>query len=172
MPRHLCRPFAGTTCPRAGIATMAGPRAAIVADDPPGRGCQPRGALPVGVGAASFGAQEEPMAAKESTIPMGFRDPEHKLQRFRNWMLVGAPVLALLHDPLQLHGARRRRCRTSFGWTKGDLGLFELIAAARLRAVGRPQRDRSPTSSAAAKSFLIGAVGVVLAQRSSSAPST
>lgn len=101
------------------------------------------------------------MSAKLSAIPAEFRDPEYRMRRFRNWMLVGV-LYSLFYMTRYNFMALSPELQGLFGWTKNDLGLFETILPL---VYGLSVFFNGPLAEkiGGRKAFLIGAVGVVIA---------
>ena len=56
------------------------------------------------------------MGANETTVPAEFRDPEYKLRRFRNWMLVGL-LYSFFYMSRYNFSAVAPDLQSVFGWT-------------------------------------------------------
>jgi OPA family glycerol-3-phosphate transporter-like MFS transporter len=100
------------------------------------------------------------MGASDTTVPAEFRDPEYKLRRFRNWMLVGL-LYSFFYMSRYNFSAVAPSLQLVFGWTKGDLGIFETLLPLvyGLSVVfNGPLADRI----GGRKAFLFGAAGVVV----------
>ncbi|HOX45303.1 MAG TPA: MFS transporter [Myxococcota bacterium] len=100
------------------------------------------------------------MAYKDN-IPAEFQDPKYKVRRFQNWMLVGV-LYSLFYMTRYNFSALAPVLQGLFGWTKNDLGLFETILPL---VYGLSVFFNGPLAEkiGGRKAFLIGAVGVVLA---------
>ena len=100
------------------------------------------------------------MGANETAIPAEFRDPEYKLRRFRNWMLVGV-LYSLFYMTRYNFMALSPELLRLFGWTKNDLGLFETILPL---VYGLSVFFNGPLAEkiGGRRAFLIGAAGVVI----------
>jgi OPA family glycerol-3-phosphate transporter-like MFS transporter len=100
------------------------------------------------------------MGAKTSAIPAEFRDPEYKMRRFRNWMLVGV-LYSLFYMTRYNFMALSPELQALFGWDKNDLGLFETILPL---VYGLSVFLNGPLAEkiGGRRAFLIGAAGVVV----------
>jgi OPA family glycerol-3-phosphate transporter-like MFS transporter len=99
------------------------------------------------------------MAYKDN-IPADFQDWGYRKRRFQNWMLVGV-LYSLFYMTRYNFMALSPELQGLFGWTKGDLGLFETILPL---VYGLSVFFNGPLAEkiGGRKAFLLGAVGVVL----------
>ncbi len=96
-----------------------------------------------------------------SGIPSEFREPGYRARRLQNWILVGF-LYSLFYMTRYNFSAMGASLQDVFGWTKGDLGLFELVLPLVYGisvVINAPIVDKL----GGRKAFLIGAVGVVIA---------
>jgi OPA family glycerol-3-phosphate transporter-like MFS transporter len=96
-----------------------------------------------------------------SGIPSEFQEPAYRARRLQNWVLVGC-LYSLFYMTRYNFSAMGASLQDVFGWTKGDLGLFELVLPLVYGisvVINAPIVDKL----GGRKAFLIGAVGVVIA---------
>lgn len=100
-------------------------------------------------------------SAGTSALPVEFDDPKYRARRAQNWLLVGF-LYAFFYMTRYNYTASSAQLGELVGWTKGDLSIFEtvlpLVYGLSVFFNG-PLADRIGGK----KAFLIGAVGVVIA---------
>ena len=92
-------------------------------------------------------------------IPLDFREKTYRTRRFQNWMTIGF-LYSLFYMTRYNFSANAPTLQSIFGWTKGDLGIFEtLLPLVYGLAVvfNGPLADKIGGK----KAFLIGCVGVI-----------
>jgi MFS transporter, OPA family, glycerol-3-phosphate transporter len=93
-------------------------------------------------------------------IPAEFREAAYRHRRFQNWMLVGL-LYSFFYMTRYNFSALAPTLREVFGWTKGDLGIFETLLPLVYGlsvVLNAPLADKF----GGRKAFLFGAVGVVI----------
>jgi OPA family glycerol-3-phosphate transporter-like MFS transporter len=96
----------------------------------------------------------------ENVIPEEFRLKEYKARRFQNWMTIGF-LYSLFYMTRYNFSANAPTLQSIFGWTKGDLGIFETLLPlvyGLAVVINGPIADKIGGK----KSFLIGSVGVII----------
>lgn len=95
-----------------------------------------------------------------AAIPAEFLDPRYRTRRFQNWMLVGL-MYSFFYMTRYNFSAIAPSLQEVFGWTKGDLGLFETLLPL---IYGLSVVFNAPIADkfGGRKAFLFGAVGVVV----------
>lgn len=96
----------------------------------------------------------------ENVIPEGFLSKEYKARRFQNWMTIGF-LYSLFYMTRYNFSANAPTLQAIFGWTKGDLGIFETLLPlvyGLAVVINGPIADKIGGK----KSFLIGSVGVII----------
>ena len=93
-------------------------------------------------------------------VPSEFREKEYRIRRFQNWITIGF-LYSLFYMTRYNFAANATTLQTIFGWTKGDLGVFETLLPlvyGLAVVINGPLADKIGGK----KSFLIGSVGVIL----------
>jgi OPA family glycerol-3-phosphate transporter-like MFS transporter len=93
-------------------------------------------------------------------LPSEFREKEYRVRRFQNWITIGF-LYSLFYMTRYNFSANAPTLQAIFGWTKSDLGIFETLLPlvyGLAVVVNGPIADKIGGK----KSFLIGAVGVVI----------
>jgi MFS transporter, OPA family, glycerol-3-phosphate transporter len=96
----------------------------------------------------------------ENVIPSEFREKEYRARRFQNWMTIGF-LYSLFYMTRYNFSANAPTLQAIFGWTKGDLGIFETLLPlvyGLAVVINGPIADKIGGK----KSFLIGSVGVII----------
>jgi len=96
----------------------------------------------------------------DTIIPFEFREKEYRVRRFQNWVTIGF-LYSLFYMTRYNFSANAPTLQAVFGWTKGDLGIFETLLPlvyGLAVVINGPIADKIGGK----KSFLIGAVGVVI----------
>jgi OPA family glycerol-3-phosphate transporter-like MFS transporter len=94
------------------------------------------------------------------SIPVEFRDKQFRTRRFQNWITIGF-LYSLFYMTRYNFAANASTLQSIFGWTKGDLGVFETLLPlvyGLAVVVNGPLADKIGGK----KSFLIGSVGVII----------
>jgi len=98
--------------------------------------------------------------AADSVLPAAFRDADYRRRRRRNWVVVGL-LYSFFYMTRYNFSALAPTLQEIFGWTKGDLGIFETLLPLVYGisvVVNAPLADRF----GGRRSFLFGAAGVVV----------
>jgi OPA family glycerol-3-phosphate transporter-like MFS transporter len=93
-------------------------------------------------------------------IPQEFRQPDYRLRRFQNWMIIGL-LYSFFYMTRYNFTALAPVLKEIFGWTKSDFGIFETmlpLVYGLSVVINGPIADRIGGK----KAFLIGSVGVVI----------
>jgi MFS transporter, OPA family, glycerol-3-phosphate transporter len=96
----------------------------------------------------------------ENVIPSGFREKDFRARRFQNWITIGF-LYSLFYMTRYNFSANAPTLQAIFGWTKGDLGIFETLLPlvyGLAVVINGPLSDKIGGK----KSFLIGSVGVII----------
>jgi MFS transporter, OPA family, glycerol-3-phosphate transporter len=96
----------------------------------------------------------------ENIIPTEFREKEYRARRFQNWITIGF-LYSLFYMTRYNFSANAPTLQSIFGWTKGDLGIFETLLPlvyGLAVVINGPIADKIGGK----KSFLIGSVGVII----------
>jgi len=97
---------------------------------------------------------------RREEIPSEFRDRKYRMRRTQNWLLVGL-LYSFFYMTRYNFSALAPTLQEVFGWTKGDLGLFETLMPLVYGlsvVINAPLADRF----GGRKAFLVGAAGVVV----------
>lgn len=95
-----------------------------------------------------------------SDIPAVFRETQYRTRRFQNWITIGF-LYSLFYMTRYNFAANAPTLQQIFGWTKGDLGVFETLLPlvyGLAVVINGPLADKIGGK----KAFLIGSVGVIL----------
>jgi len=95
----------------------------------------------------------------DNIIPSEFREKEYRVRRFQNWITIGF-LYSLFYMTRYNFSANAPTLQSIFGWTKGDLGIFETLLPlvyGLAVVINGPIADKIGGK----KSFLIGSVGVI-----------
>jgi OPA family glycerol-3-phosphate transporter-like MFS transporter len=98
--------------------------------------------------------------SSETTVPAAFREPGYRARRAQNWVLVGL-LYSFFYMSRYNFTALAPMLRDIFGWTKGDLGVFETLLPLVYGlsvVINAPLADRI----GGRRAFLLGAAGVVV----------
>ena len=96
----------------------------------------------------------------EQTIPGEFRIQAYRNRRFQNWIIIGF-LYSLFYMTRYNLAANASSLMNTFGWTKQDYGIFEVILPlvyGLAVVINGPLADKFGGK----KAFLLGAVGVII----------